>query len=85
MSCCGSADAYYADNTDSGPNGETIAIITDIRADAPLGRQHITPGTKFVVPPNKIRKPPTYNPMGHALIFIGGAGTVFCYEPMPLF
>jgi hypothetical protein len=84
MSCCGFADAYYADQTEVGPNGETIAIITDSRDDGPLMRAHIPVGTKIPVPPSKIRKHPIYNPTGHTLIFIGTGG-VFCYEPLPLF
>src|SRR5512138_2312502 len=60
-SCCGEADAYYADETETGPNGELVAIITDTRPDAPLRRLHIEPGTRFIVPPNKIRKIPIPN------------------------
>jgi hypothetical protein len=84
-SCCGSGDSYWADLTDSGPNGETIAIITDSRPDAPLKRLHIEAGTRIVVPPNKIRRPARFNPTGHTLLFVGQAGTVYCYEPQPLF
>ena len=84
VSCCGEADAYYADETDVGPNGETIAIITDTRDDVPLGRQHIDVGTRIVVPAEKVRRPSSMNPTGHTILFVGTGGTVFCYEPQPL-
>lgn len=83
VSCCGEADMYYADKTEAGPNGELIAVITDTRDDGPLMRPHIEPGTRVVVPPNKIRKIPIPNPTEHTLIFISASGTVYCYEPLP--
>src|SRR5436190_2124372 len=44
VSCCGEADAYYADSFDV--QGENyVAIITDTREDGPLGRPHIPVGT----------------------------------------
>ncbi len=84
ISCCGFADAYWADLTAAGPNGETIAVITDTRDDGPLQRPHIDVGTQIIVPPNKVRKHPVFNPTGHTLIFLGASG-VYCYEPLPLF
>jgi len=58
-SCCGEADAYWADDIHvaTGHNGEKfiIARITDNRDDAQLGnRQHEEVGTEYIVPPNKI-------------------------------
>jgi hypothetical protein len=84
-SCCGASDAYWADKTESGPHGETIAIITDTRPDEPLMRPHIEIGTRVVVPANKVRKPATFNPTGHTIIFVGASGNVYCYEPLPLY
>src|SRR5262245_36405725 len=37
MSCCGEADAYWADSFDV-DDGRYVAIITDERPDGPLGR-----------------------------------------------
>jgi hypothetical protein len=58
-SCCGEADAYWADDVHvaTGYNGEKfiIARITDTRDDATLGnRQHEEVGTEYVIPSNKI-------------------------------
>lgn len=78
MSCCGEADAYWADQTETGPNGELIAVITDDRPDEPLGRRHVPVGTKFVIPPHKI-KFDQGNPTGHIVIFISTSDEVWCY------
>jgi hypothetical protein len=78
LSCCGESDAYWADSFETGPNGELIAIITDTRDDEPLKRQHIPPGTRFVVPPNKV-KFDGGNPTGHFVIFIGPGDQIYCY------
>jgi len=83
VSCCGEADAYWADQTDTGPNGELIAIITDTRDDGPLKRAHVAVGTRIVIPPSKIRRHPIPNPTGHTLVFLGAYGNVYCYEPLP--
>lgn len=77
ISCCGEADAYWADDTEV-KNGKVYAIITDTRDDAPLRRRHIPLGKKYEVPPEKI----TYrggNPTGHIIIFIGINDNVLCY------
>jgi hypothetical protein len=47
VSCCGEADAYWADKFEIGPNGQTIAIITDDRDDGPLMRVHEEIGKKY--------------------------------------
>lgn len=75
--CCGESDAYWADEVETGPNGELIAVITDDRDDAPLKRPHVAVGTKIVVPPNKI-KWNKGNPTGHIVIFLS-YGSVWCY------
>lgn len=78
MSCCGPADAYFADIVETGPNGELIAVITDDRADEPLNRHHVPVGTRIVVPNYKI-KYDQGNPTGHIVIFLSTVNEVFCY------
>lgn len=78
MSCCGEADAYWADQTETGPNGELYAIITDDRDDEPLRRHHVPIGTKILIPPHKI-KWDQGNPTGHIVIFLSSVDEVFCY------
>jgi hypothetical protein len=77
ISCCGEADAYWADEVET-KGDKVIAIITDTRPDGPLGRRPIPPGTKFEIPQNKI----TYrggNPTGHIVIFVNQLDAVLCY------
>lgn len=100
-SCCGDGDAYFADDVETNAAGDLVAIVTDTRADewtnadGTTGRRaHIVPGTKFVVPKNKIRPFPTVpNPTGHNVIFIGSPSEydfgpaapswqVYCWEPV---
>ena len=78
VSCCGFADAYYADKVETGKNGELVAIITDDRPDEPLGRHHVPIGTRIVVPPYKI-KWDNGNPTGHVVIFLSFNNDVYCY------
>lgn len=77
-SCCGAADAYWADDFEM-KDGQYVAIVTDTRADAPLQRAHIMPGSRFLIPAHKITTPPS-NPTGHGWIFVM-AGIVYCYLP----
>ena len=79
-SCCGEADAYYADSFEI-DGDRYVAIITDERPDAPLRRPHVVPGTRIVVPNNKL-KYDQGNPTGHGVIFLGsynGTPHVYCY------
>ena len=74
-SCCAEGDAYWADvahvETDEhGRAQRVVAEITDERDDGPLGRVHEDIGTRYVVPPNKI-KWDKGNPTGHIVIFLG--------------
>jgi hypothetical protein len=69
-SCCGESDAYWADVVHV-EGGKTIATITDERDDDPLRRIHEEPGTRYIIPPNKIVDKPG-NPTGHIVIFLGG-------------
>jgi hypothetical protein len=77
LSCCGEADAYYADSFEM-HDGKYVAIITDTRNDSPLGRPHVPAGTKVVVPNHKL-KFDRGNPTGHGVIFVNTALDVFCY------
>jgi hypothetical protein len=77
LSCCGEADAYWADTFEVS-DGHYVAIITDDRPDGPLRRPHRDLGQRIVVPDNKI-KWDAGNPTGHGIIFIGSGGQVFCY------
>lgn len=77
VSCCGEADAYWADRVAT-DGDQTIAIITDDRPDEPLMRHHVPVGTRIVVPPNKI-KWDRGNPTGHIVIFLTPANDVYCY------
>jgi hypothetical protein len=77
LSCCGLADAYWADSYEV-KGDQYVAIITDTRDDIKLGRaQHIEAGTRVTVPNHKIK----WDPTGHGIIFIGIGGDVFCYLP----
>ncbi len=84
--CCGEADVYWADKTDGcRPNERNcalVAIITDTRDDAPLQRAHIPVGTRIVIPPNKVRHPPSANPTDHNLVFVSPSLLVHCWEPL---
>lgn len=80
VSCCGEADAYWADAFEATSDGEYVAIITDPRDDNPLGRIHRDMGTRIVVPGNKIKWKEA-NPVGHGLLFLDWLDNVFCYLP----
>jgi len=76
-SCCGEADAYWADEIHV-RDGKTYATITDDRPDAPLGRPHREIGTQIEVPPEKLKWDRS-NPTGHTIIFLSSAGFVWCF------
>lgn len=76
-SCCGEADAYWADEIHV-RDGRTYAKITDDRPDEPRGRPHVDIGTEFLIPDNKL-KWDSGNPTGHSVIFLSRAGYVFCF------
>jgi hypothetical protein len=82
QSCCGFADAYYADKTYA-RNGKNIAVITDTRDDFTLGRPHVPIGTEIIIPDHKM-KFDRGNPTGHSVIFLAArrSGTdyeVYCF------
>jgi hypothetical protein len=76
-SCCGEADAYWADEVHV-RDGKTYAIITDERSDAPRGRPHVDIGTEIEIPNNKLKWDKS-NPTGHGIVFLSRGGYVFCY------
>jgi hypothetical protein len=80
-SCCGEADAYFADEVHV-RNGKTYAVITDDRPDIPRMRPHVEIGTEVEIPDNKLKWDRS-NPTGHGVVFLGsGSGRnryVFCY------
>jgi len=76
-SCCGEADAYFADEIHV-RDGKTFAVITDDRPDEPRGRPHVDIGTEIEIPNNKLKWDRS-NPTGHGVVFLSRAGYVFCY------
>jgi hypothetical protein len=76
-SCCGEADAYWADEIQV-REGKTYAIITDDRPDGPRGRAHLQVGTAIEIPNNKLKWDKS-NPTGHGILFLGRSGSVYCY------
>ena len=76
-SCCGEADAYFADDVHV-RDGKTYVIVTDDRADEPRGRPHIEIGTEIEVPNHKLKWDKS-NPTGHGVIFLSRNHYVFCY------
>lgn len=80
-SCCGTADAYWADKTVV-RNGKVYAIITDTRPDGPLRRPHVPNGTEVEIPPNKMGAQDIAklgNPTGHSVVFMTKERFVWCY------
>jgi len=76
-SCCGEADAYWADEIHV-RDGKTFVTITDDRPDEPRGRPHVAIGTEIEIPPNKLKWDKS-NPTGHGIVFLSRHGYVFCY------
>jgi hypothetical protein len=76
-SCCGEADAYWADEVHV-RDGKTYATITDDRPDEPLRRPHVDIGTEIEIPNNKLKWDKS-NPTGHGVVFLSRNGYVFCY------
>lgn len=78
-SCCGVADAYWADEFEV-KDGHYVAVITDERKVP--GRTFIAFGTRILIPDNKLPKPEIQkpNPTGHGIVFMN-YGNVYCYFP----
>ena len=70
VSCCGEADAFEADTFEVVGN-QYVAVITN-------GKGIIPVGTRIPVPNQKLNWD-NGNPTGHAIIFIGSGGQVYCY------
>lgn len=82
VSCCGEADAYYADSFEV-QGDQYVAIITDERKPEEVqGRPPIPIGTRILVPNFKI-KFNEGNPTGHGIIFLsqGSTPVVYCFLP----
>jgi hypothetical protein len=77
ISCCGEADAYWADAFEV-EGDRYVAIITDSRPDEPLRRKHVDVGTRIVVPNHKLKYDQS-NPTGHGIIFLSSRDYVYCY------
>jgi hypothetical protein len=83
VSCCGPADAYYADKFEL-KDGKFFAIVTDERDDLSRGRPHRPIGTRVEIPSHKFNDPrPDPNPTGHGIVFVSSRGAVFCYYNVP--
>jgi len=76
-SCCGEADAYWADEIHV-KDGKTYVTITDDRPDEPRSRPHIEIGTEIEIPTNKLKWDKS-NPTGHGIVFLSRNRYVFCY------
>jgi hypothetical protein len=74
-SCCGEADAYWADEVHV-RDGRTYATITDDRLVP--GRTPVPVGTVVEIPDRKL-KWDRGNPTGHAVVFLSAGGVVYCY------
>jgi hypothetical protein len=74
-SCCGEADAYWADEVHV-RDGRTFATITDDRVVP--GRTPVPVGTIVEIPQEKL-KWDRGNPTGHAVVFLSSGGFVYCF------
>ena len=54
VSCCGEADAYWADEIHV-KDGKTYATITDDRPDAPRRRPHVDIRKEIEIPNHKLK------------------------------
>ena len=77
-SCCGEADAYYADNYRI-EGSRYFAIITDDRIIE--GRSKVAVGTEIEVPARTLDIYRQGNPTGHVIIFLAGGQYPICYFP----
>ena len=76
-SCCGEADAYWADEIHV-RDGRTYVRVTDDRPDEPLRRPHVENGTEIEIPHYKLKWDQS-NPTGHGIVFMSRTRFVFCY------
>lgn len=74
VSCCGQADAYYADEFETTKDGRYIAIITDNRDNEKLHRTPVENGAKIIIPQNKLVDATIqHNPTGHGILYLNSA------------
>lgn len=78
VSCCGEADAYWADSFEV-EGDHYVAIITDERKIP--GRYDLPVGTKVVIPNEKLPDGHYGNPTGHGVVFMSTTQSVYCYFP----
>lgn len=76
-SCCGEADAYWADYHEM-IDGNYVVTITDERN---IHNRIPRNGQKIVIPPDKVDKLRQGNPTGHSIVFMGSANQVYCFFP----
>lgn len=72
--CCSEADAYEADEFESGIDGSHFAIITRSYPDVPAGTRILIPSWKF-----NLAYEEGGNPSGHGIVFMDGNQNVLCY------
>ncbi len=80
-SCCGEADAYWADEVHV-RDGKVYAKITDDREDATRRRLHRPSGTEYEIPPEKLKWDRS-NPTGHNVLFLSDNNFVLCFVQGP--
>ena len=91
-SCCGPANAYYADKVEPCTHKDflknedcaLVAIITDTRPNEDFipYRYPIKVGTRVIIPKDKIRRHPSANPTDHNVVFLDEDRWVYCWEPL---
>ncbi len=77
LSCCGEADAYWADEIHV-RDGKVYAVITDDRDNVSLHRRAVPVGTEIEIPPEKL-KWDRGNPTGHSVVFLSSSLYPFCF------
>ena len=77
-SCCGEADAYWADEIHV-RDGKTFVVVTDDRPDGPRGRPHVEARNRTIEVPNHKLKWDKSNPTGHGILFLSRSLYVYCY------
>ena len=92
VSCCGKADAYWADSFEI-VDKRFYAIVTDTRSDNccygngimgnAITRRHIPVGTRIYIPDRKLVDATKQgNPTGHGWVFVGPGddnSNLYCY------
>ena len=74
-SCCGSADAFWADKVEV-KDGKVYATITDDRMIPGRVKRN---GKRFAIPDVVNDKRRLGNPTGHTVVFISGSDIVICF------